>query len=93
MTERGKKKEKEKMSTMRTVTKSMRKRDTFQGNMLRPMSPSSFFAPLTSIKTTGRFVVFPLGKISELTLKPEGTDPGEGVQNGRENPPWMFLSC
>lgn len=40
-------------------------------NMLKPISLSSFIAPLTSIKTTGRFVVFPLGKISELSLKQE----------------------
>lgn len=59
-------------------------------NMLRPMSLSSFFALLTSIKTTGCLVIFPLGKISELTLKPEGRNPGEGVQNGREYPRWIF---
>ena len=58
--------------------------------MLKPMSPSSFFAPLTSIKTTGRFVFCPLGKVSELSLKEEDAEPGEGVRNGRENPPPVF---
>lgn len=79
---------------MRKVTK--KKKHEEEGhisrlcNMLTPMSLSSFFALLTSIKTTGCLVVFPLGKISELTLKPEGRNPGEGVQNGRENPRWIF---
>lgn len=80
------------MSTMRTVTKKHEEEGHISRlrNMLRPMSLSSFFAPLTSVKTTGCSVVHPLGKTSELALKPEGADPGDGVQNGWENPPEMF---
>lgn len=77
---------------MRTMTKKHEEEGHISRllNMLRPMSLSSFFNTLTSIMTTGRFEIFPLGKISEISLKPEDKKPGEGVQNGQENPPWMF---
>lgn len=83
-------------STMKTVRKRMRKRDTFEGcvDMLRPVSPPSFLALLTSMTTTGCFVVFPLGKIK----RDQSETGGRGAPGRRPEQPGgsvldYFLSC